>query len=117
VDFHEFRFNMNAFRSAAERDAASLRSSQRVLNELHNLYQKFDAAERVLANRVITEWLESDDENLRFDALAMVDDFAVTNAAGALTALATRLRASTLPGAPYELQKVERILRSLTAGA
>jgi len=108
---------MEAFRAASERDAAARRNSQLVLIDLRNLYQRFDAAERSLADRVISEWVASDDENLRFDALALVDDFGLTAATEALTTLAVRLRASKLPGAPFELQKVERILRSFPSGA
>jgi hypothetical protein len=47
----------------------------------------------------------------------LVDDFALTNTTNALNALAGRLRESALPGAPFELLKVERILRAFDSGA
>jgi hypothetical protein len=117
MDLDEFRFNLEGFRASAERDAAALKDSQQVLLDLRNLYQTFDANERSLADRVIAEWLASDDESLRFDALSLVADFALANTTGALNELAGRLRESTLPGAPFELLKVERLLRAFASGA
>jgi hypothetical protein len=57
----------------------------------------------------------AEDETVRFDALALIDDFRIAKAMPALRALAGRLASSRLPGAPYELLKVDRILRDLEA--
>jgi len=66
-----------------------------------------------MADLVLTEWVQSEDENVRFDALALIDGFRIAKAMPALRALAGRLASSDAPGAPYELQKVDRILRGL----
>jgi hypothetical protein len=66
-----------------------------------------------MADQVLSEWAVSDDEGLRFDALALIDDLKVKAAGAALRALAGRLALSDAPSAPYELQKVDRILNNL----
>ena len=66
-----------------------------------------------MADQVLAEWALSDDEAVRFDALALIDEFKITNAAPALRKLKSRLASSSEPGAPYELQKVYRIIAGL----
>lgn len=107
----EFRKEMEAYRSAVEDEARSLKDSSLVLGRLYSLYRKFDADERAMADCVLAEWALSPDENLRFDALALIDEFRIAKATPALKTLAGRLASSETPGAPYELQKVNRILR------
>ena len=57
----------------------------------------------------------SDDDALRYDALAIVRKFKIPSALPALDELAERLRGATAPGAPYELLDVHRVMTSLTA--
>jgi hypothetical protein len=64
-------------------------------------------------NQVFGEWLLSEDENMRFDALAMVRDLRVMSAMPALRELATRLESSQQRGAPYELDKVNGLIKEL----
>jgi hypothetical protein len=104
---------MESYRRSVDEEARALKDSYVALDRLHALYTRFDAAERTMADQVLTEWVLSDDEGLRFDALALIDDFKVKAAAAALGLLAGRLASSTAAGAPYELQKVDRILKDL----
>jgi hypothetical protein len=69
-----------------------------------------------MADEVITDWILSDDPNVRFDALALAREFHISNAIPALEKLAKRLPSTRTPGAPYELEKVNRIMSKLTAG-
>ena len=101
------------FRSAADERAAELKDSQFALEELAQLYKRLDDAERALANVVIAEWVASDDEKLRFDALVLIDQYVIRGAVEPLERLAERLGVMRTPGAPYELEKVERILKRL----
>jgi hypothetical protein len=101
------------FRSAADERAAELKDSQSAVEELSRLYKRLDDSERALANAVIAEWVASDDEKLRFDALALIDRYAIGSAAQALERLTERLGVMKTPGAPYELEKVERLLKRL----
>jgi cysteinyl-tRNA synthetase len=109
----EFRKEMEAHRSSVDQEAKSLKDSYLALDKLHGLYRKFDAQERAMADQVLSEWVQSEDENVRFDALALIDDFRIEKAMPALEALVGRLASSRAPGAPYELQKVDRIVRDL----
>jgi hypothetical protein len=77
------------------------------------LYEKLNTEERMMANEVLVEWALLDDERVRFDALALIDDFKISSAVPALIALADRLASSSAVGAPFELHKVDRILRDL----
>jgi hypothetical protein len=70
-----------------------------------------------MASRVLAEWSLSTNVGKRFDALAIVDEYRVSEAVPALRELANRLEMSAEPGAPFELQKVNRIVSSLNMGA
>ena len=111
----EFRLRMESYRREVDEEAMSLKDSYLALDRLHALYQKFDAEERAMANQVLAEWALSEDEKVRFDALALIDDFKIATAIPALEKLAERLATSGTPGAPYELQKLRRIMGSLAA--
>ena len=90
-----------------------LKDSYLALERLLRFYQKLDPAEQRMADQVIAEWVLSGDENVRFDALALVDQFRIGAAMSALGTLSTRLASSASPSAPYEHQKVARILLEL----
>ena len=113
MTYEEFRESMESFRRSADIEAAAQKDPQLVLDELNALYNKFDASERVMADRVLVEWSLSTDEGKRFDALVIIDEFCVSEAVPALLELANRLETSTEPGAPYELQLVNRIANRL----
>ena len=66
-----------------------------------------------MADQVLAEWVLSDDQGLRFDALALIDAFKIANETPVLQKLASRLASSSAPGAPYKLRKVDRILKDL----
>lgn len=111
----EFRLEMAAYPRSADDDAASLKDSQLALEKLSALYKKFDDTERRMADRVLSEWALSEDEGLRFDALVLIDEFKIDTAISSLNELAARLASSEEPSAPYELNKVQRIIAGLGA--
>jgi hypothetical protein len=110
----EFRRQMAWYRVAVDEEARSLKDSYVALDRLHRLYQKFDDQEKAMADHVISEWVLSEDENVRFDALALINDFKIATTKTALQKLANHLALSNAPGAPYELAKVHRIIRDLS---
>lgn len=116
MTYEEFRESMESFRRSADVDAAAQKDPQLALDQLLALYGKFDESERAMANRVLAEWSISMDEGKRFDALTIVDEFGVSEVAPALRELAGRLNGSAVRGAPYELQKVDRLLDRLASG-
>jgi hypothetical protein len=113
MDPLEFRERMNEFWRSATKDASERKDPHLGILELNALYESFDAEERNLADQVIAGWALSDDEGKRFDALSLISDYAITTAAPLLAKLADRLRTTQTPGAPFELEKVEKILLSL----
>ena len=106
-----------AWRTSFDEEARSLKDSYLALERFHELYRGFDSHEREMAGQILSDWVLSADENVRFDALALVDDFKIVNAIPALTVLLSRLSSSTAPGAPYEMKKVARIKAALMPAA
>lgn len=109
----ELQRQMESYRRAADDEGAALKDSYLVLERLYALYGRFDEHERALAAQVLEAWVQSDDENLRFDALALIDHFHVDAAIPAMQKMAERLATSSSPGAPYELKKIGRIIQKV----
>lgn len=109
----DFRSKLDAFWAAANREADELKDPYLALERLNTLYRGFDTEERELANQVLAEWVLSDEEAKRFDAVALIRQFQVTSAVSALRALADELERRDDPGAPFEREKVEALLSEL----
>jgi hypothetical protein len=110
----EFRGDMEAYRRQADEEASYLKEPFVVRKRMLQLYSRFDTHERVMANQVLSEWVLSKDENVRFDALGLVKDLKIVTAVPSLRKLAERLSGEQSPGAPFELEKVERIITEIT---
>src|SRR6185437_8702488 len=115
MDLTETREQLITFRKVANEEARSLKDSRLALERLQALYHGLTAAERELADKILMEWILSDDETVRFDALALVDRFKIRDAAPALSQLARRLGQSKAPSAIYELKKVDRVTAAIAA--
>lgn len=113
MKLEELREYMESRRDAAEREAQELKDSHLVLDRLRSLYRTFNAEDRSNANAIIADWLLSEDESYRFDALVLVDSFSIKEAKSTLVRLAKKLATMTTPGAPYELKKVRRVILEL----
>lgn len=113
MNLDEFRRQLECYRREADEEAASRRDSCVAADRLHALYRRFDAGERGMADQVLAEWVLAEDEGVRFDAFALITDFKIRTAEPAIRVLAQRLALSSTPGAPYELKKIDRILRVL----
>ena len=114
MNYEQFKAEMESYRHDADIEANAHKDPQLALDRLHSLYRKFDASEQAMADRVLGEWTLSPDEGMRFDALALIDEFEVRLVVPALRELVIRLQVSDAPGAPYELEKVKRIIGKLT---
>jgi hypothetical protein len=110
----EFRREMNRYRQAVHDEADQFKYPYLALERLCVLYRSLDPEERTLADEVIADWVLSDDPNIRFDALALIREFHIGSAIPSLEELAKRLPSVRTPGAPYELEKVNGIISSLT---
>jgi hypothetical protein len=108
-----FRSEMESYRRAVDEEASLLKDSYLTLDRMHALYRDFEPEDRAMADQVLAEWALSEDEKVRFEALALIDDFKIASALPALRELSRRLATSETPGAPYELKKIERITAGL----
>lgn len=88
--------------------------SQAALVELSRYYRSLQAEERQTIDAVLSEWVVSDNESKRFDALALVDEHRIRSALPALEELRRKLDKSREPSAPFEKAKVDLIITSLT---
>jgi hypothetical protein len=113
MTFDEFKLQFDEYRADADRESRELKDSYLALDRLFSRYRTFDPKEREMANEVVSGWVLSGDESLRFDALALIDEFHISEACAVLPELEARLAHSRAPGAPYELKKVRRLLEEL----
>lgn len=109
----DFRQRMNSFWATANQQADELKDSIHAVERLSGLYRHLNSTERELADRVLAEWALSEDEAKRFDAVALIREFGVASAAPELRELIARLERTDDPGAPFEREKVENLLREL----
>jgi hypothetical protein len=83
------------------------------LFDLYDVYRQLDAPDQTLANQVISEWTLSQNELVRFDAIALIREFKITMALPALEQLAIRLARERTVGGPFELEKVRQVIAHL----
>jgi len=107
------RLNWTALRNRLDAQGQATKVPQAAIVELSRRYLDLDPDARGVVDELISEWVLSDDENLRFDALALISDHRIEIALPALENLLVRLNGSTNPGAPYEQKKVRRIITRL----
>lgn len=101
--------------AAVSHEAIANKQSQDALAQLASRYRLLSPDDRAVVDGLLAEQVRSSDENVRFDALALVNEFKIQSAASALRSLADWLEHQDHPGAPYEWAKVNRILASVTA--
>jgi hypothetical protein len=111
----EMRAMMARYRRSVDDEGRSLKDPHFALDKLRVLYGKFDDKERLMANIVLAEWIVSEDESLRFDALSLIRHFEIRSALPALEELASHLATRADPEAPFELEKVQRIMARLSS--
>ena len=90
------------------------KDSQGAILELAATYGRIPEEDRRKVEEVLLDWLLSEDESLRYDALFIVDEYLIRRAAPSLRVLQERLQSDPRPGAPYEWAKVNRTLGRLT---
>jgi len=93
------------------------KNAQEVTITLSRTFASLTTDQRVELEPLLREWLRSDDESDRFDAIAIVRDNDVTSMIPDLRELQDRLEDSTEVGAPYEWAKVNRVLGHLVSVA
>ena len=99
--------------SEIDRRHQAAKDSQGAIPELFALYRSLEPRERVAANSDLFAAMRDGTEGQRYDAMAIISEFGVTEALPHLLDLALRLQMDDGPGAPFELAKVDRIIRRL----
>lgn len=84
------------------------------IEQLSVLYRQISEDDRSVADGLIASDLDSGDSGVRYDAMWLIREFRIASAVPALQRLATRLASSTEVGAPFELDKVEQLIREIT---
>jgi hypothetical protein len=113
MNLDEFRQHMEEFWHSVTREAEEYRYRYLAIERMEDLYGKFDSAERAMADQVLAEWALSEDEQKRYDALALIEHLKIVTAVPALRALAVRLSQSRALGADDELDIVNREIEAL----
>jgi hypothetical protein len=122
MDYEEFREGMNRSRLTFVHEAAGMKEMNLVWIKLGKLRSRFDDHERSMAERVLREWLESEDVGMRSDAEFLITEFKLHETEGYLRRLADRLASLPAPTVPekWEMKKIQGLLtmfgsRRLTA--
>ncbi len=115
MSLDEFRDLLRNYRDDVDRQAIAAKQSNLAWELLGKLYKEFNPQERDLADQVFCEWLRSNDENLRYDSLVLIDEFGIRSALQPLLQLSQRLQQDTAPSAPSESAKVTKIIGKLMA--
>jgi len=116
VDSDRIGDQWRSLRDALDKRAIQAKDSMQAIFELNDAYGRLDETERSEVNKVLVEWLLSDDAGLRYDAEFIVEKHSLRKAVPALRTLQDRLEnESSEPGAPYEWAKVNRILGGLAS--
>jgi hypothetical protein len=90
--------------------AVARKQSHEAVLVLIERYRVLSEEERVVVDQLLCDQLASEDETVRFDAVALIHEFRITAALPALRSLADWLEAQHSPGAPYEWAKVNRLI-------
>lgn len=104
------RRQWRALRDDLDARAAAAKDSMDAVTRLSERYAALADDERTAVDAELADWLCSNDESLRYDALFLIATHDIRTTEPALRALADRLEVESTPGAPYEWAKVNRLL-------
>jgi hypothetical protein len=105
---------LDALWERIDHEAAEAKFSHQAVIELSRLYRGWDAEAQRVARRAFAGWLDSSNARKRFDALALIRQFSVSEATQALHELRARLEREKGPEAIFELRKVNEVLEGLS---
>lgn len=112
-DIDIFRAELESWWADTYARATRYKDPHAAQTELVDLYEKFSPEVQPLADRVLSEWVTSDDVAKRFNALVLIDQFRIRSAVDQLRVLESTLAVQEGPEARFELKKVKRIIAEL----
>ena len=113
MTMEEWHQQMDEWWSETDSRAKAAKDSQSATLSLIARILGLSDEERKMSEIVIADWTLSTDECKRFDALAAIDELGIRSALPQLHLLESRILKRKDPGAPFELEKVRRILANL----
>ena len=93
--------------------AEAFRDSQSVAFGLLDTYDQLSPAAKAEVHEVLAEWLNSDDNKLRYDAEFLISQRQIVEMAPAVEKAIQKIDESPGPEATYEVKKLRRILNEL----
>ncbi len=109
----EIRNKLNDCWRAIDGEANAQREHHAAHGQLCEIYRKFDEHDRLLADRVLVEWLDSPRGAQRFDARRLIKEFHVVAAIPTLEEQAACLATEGTPLAANELSFVQATIRAI----
>jgi hypothetical protein len=104
---------MDEWWSETDSRAKAAKYSQSATFHLIAHLRTLSEEERKMSDLVVADWALSTDDCRRFDALSAIDELGILSAAPQLHVLESRILERKDPGAPFELEKLRRILANL----
>lgn len=101
-------------RNALAENAEAMRNSQTVSFGLLEAYDRLIDDERVVVHDILTEWLISDDNALRYDAGFLISQRRIKSLKGAIEQAIMVAQNRQGPEAKFEIKKLKRILVELS---
>jgi hypothetical protein len=111
----EVREEWIRFREDASKGLTAAKESQETVLALYRIYRSLTDKEKRIIDELLAEQLGSDDELVRFDALAVIQEFHLASASSALMKLNARLEGISGAGAASERIWVDRIISQIEA--
>ena len=100
----------SAYRDRANIERVASKTSPSVVLDLIALYRTLSLEEQNEINGLLAEQLSSDDATLRFDSMAVIQEFKIRSAVPSLVELTVRLEGQAGPQARNELAKARALI-------
>lgn len=96
-----------------DEEAQTNKFSQQALLRLSEVYRGLHRDDRAVADGVLTRWVLEGDPVQRFDALTLIDEYAIRGALPNVRTALERLASATGPSVPTDRAKLRRVLTRL----
>ncbi len=107
---------LEALRAIAEEHARRSKDSMIVTERLTSFYRTLRPEARHAANKKIVEWLGSDDQARRYDAMALIGEFHIVEALDALRHYADECERAGDIQSIRQWEKANRLIADLAGG-
>ncbi|HEX4320927.1 MAG TPA: hypothetical protein VHZ52_08495 [Acidobacteriaceae bacterium] len=113
MTFEEFRIEFRTYRDAVDKRAIEMKQSNLAWQWLLDRYDEFYEDQRLMADKVLIEWVLSEEYGLRCDALVLIKSRRIVGATSALGELSSRISQGKTTGPAFEAESVKLALNFL----